>query len=93
MSAEFITLVLGILTLAGGQIATALILVGRMDRQADQTNKRFDGFSDGVNQRFDGVNQRFDDMSREFADLRERMARLEGVMEGFVAGRRDRGVA
>lgn len=100
MSAELITLVLGMLTLAGGQIATALVLVGRMDRQADQTNrrfdevyKRFDGFSDGVNQRFDGVNQRFDDMSREFADLRERMARLEGVMEGFVAGRRDRGVA
>ena len=118
MSAELITLVLGFLTLAGGQIATALVLVGRMDRQADQTNRRFDevykrfdgvsdgvnqrfdgvnqrfdGFSDGVNQRFDGVNQRFDDMSREFADLRERMARLEGVMEGLVAGRRDRGVA
>ena len=32
-------------------------------------------------------------MNREFADLRERMARLEGAMEGFVAGRRDRGVA
>ena len=32
-------------------------------------------------------------MSREFADVRERMARLEGVMEGFVAGRRDRDVA
>ncbi len=89
VSAEFITLVLGILTLAGGQIATALVLVGRMDRQADQTNQRFDG----VNQRFDDVNRRFDDMGRDFADLRERMARLEGVMEGFVAGRRDRGVA
>ena len=96
MSAEFITLVLGMLTLAGGQIATALVLVGRMDRQADQTNKRFDVVNqrfEGVNQRFDVVNRRFDDMGREFADLRERMARLEGVMEGFVAGRRDRGVA
>ena len=96
MSGEFITIVLGILTLAGGQIATALVLVGRMDRQADQTNKRFDVVNqrfEAVNQRFDVVNQRFDDMGREFADLRERMARLEGVMEGFVAGRRDRGVA
>ena len=96
MSAELITLVLGMLTLAGGQIATALVLVGRMDRQADQTNKRFDVVNqrfEGVNQRFDVVNRRFDDMGREFADLRERMARLEGVMEGFVAGRRDRGVA
>ncbi len=96
MSAEFITIVLGILTLAGGQIATALVLVGRMDRQADQTNKRFDVVNqrfEAVNQRFDVVNQRFDDMGREFADLRERMARLEGVMEGFVAGRRDHGIA
>ena len=89
MSAEFITIVLGILTLAGGQIATALVLVNRMDRQADQTNKRFEA----VNQRFDAVNRRFDDMGREFADLRERMSRLEGVMEGFVAGRRDHGIA
>ncbi|MCY4506274.1 MAG: hypothetical protein OXG35_04855 [Acidobacteria bacterium] len=89
MNTELITLVLGFLTLAGGQIATALVLVGRMDRQADQTNKRFEA----VNQRLDAVNRRFDDMGREFADLRERMARLEGVMEGFVAGRRDRGIA
>ncbi len=89
MNTELITLVLGFLTLAGGQIATALVLVGRMDRQADRTGQRFDG----VNKRFDDVNQRFDDMNREFAYLRERMARLEGVMEGFVAGRRDRGIA
>ena len=89
MNTELITLVLGFLTLAGGQIATALVLVGRMDRQADRTGQGFDD----VNKRFDDVNQRFDDMNREFADLRERMARLEGAMEGFVAGRRDRGVA
>ena len=82
MSAELVTLVIGLLTLAGGQIATALVLVGRMDRQAEETNRRFDG-----------VNKRLDNMGREFADLRERMARLEGSLEGFVAGRRDRGVA
>ena len=82
MSAELVTLVIGLLTLAGGQIATALVLVGRMDRQAEEANRRFDG-----------VNKRLDDMGREFADLRERMARLEGSLEGFVAGRRDRGVA
>ena len=85
MSAELVTLVVGLLTLAGGQIATALVLVGRMDRQAEETNRRFDD-----------VNQRFDGLGREFADLRERMARLEGLegsLEGFVSGRRDRGVA
>ena len=75
MSAELVTLVIGLLTLAGGQIATALVLVGRMDRQGEETNRRFDG------------------LGREFSDLRERMARLEGSLEGFVSGRRDRGVA
>ena len=89
MSAELVTLVIGLLTLAGGQIATALVLVGRMDRQAEETNRRFDD----VNRRFDDVNKRLDDMGREFSDLRERMARLEGSVEGFVAGRHDRGVA
>ena len=133
VNTELITLVVGILTLAGGQIAAVLVLVGRMDRQTDQMNQRFDGFNenvnrrfDGVNQRFDGVhesvnqrfdgvnqrfddinesvnrrfdgvhesvNQRFDGMSREFTDLRERMVRLEGALEGFIAGRRDRDVA
>ena len=96
MSAELVTLVIGLLTLAGGQIATALVLVGRMDRQAEETNRRFEDVNrrfDDVNKRLDDVNGRFDDMGREFADLRERMARLEGSVEGFVAGRRDRGVA
>ena len=76
MSTELVTLVVGLLTLAGGQIATALVLVGRMDRQAERTDRRFDD-----------VNRRFDDVIREFADMRERMARLEGTVEGFVAGR------
>ena len=96
MSAELVTLVIGLLTLAGGQIATALVLVGRMDRQAEETNRRFEDVNrrfDDVNKRLDDVNGRFDDMGREFADLRERMARLEGSVEGFVAGRSDRGVA
>ena len=47
-----------------------------------------------VNKRIDQLNgefnKRFDHVSREFGDLRERMARLEGALEGFLAGRRDR---
>ena len=39
------------------------------------------------------VNQRFDDVKRELAELRERMAKLEGSLEGFLAGRRDRDAA
>lgn len=37
-----------------------------------------------------GVNKRLDLVSKEIGDLRERMARLEGALEGFLAGRRDR---
>ncbi len=39
------------------------------------------------------VNKRFDEVKRELADLRERMAKLEGSLDGFLAGRRDRDVA
>ena len=50
-----------------------------------------------VNKRIDQldgeINKRFDHVSREFGDLRERMARLEGALEGFLAGRRDRDAA
>ena len=46
-----------------------------------------------LDKRFDGVDKRFDGVTREIADLRERMARLEGALEGFLAGRRDRDAA
>ena len=35
------------------------------------------------------VNARLDDVLRELAVLRERVAKLEGSVEGFLAGRRD----
>lgn len=38
-------------------------------------------------------NRRFDDVVRDVADLRERVAKLEGSLEGFLAGRRDAGDA
>ena len=40
-----------------------------------------------------GVNKRLDLVSKEIGDLRERMARLEGALEGFLAGLRDRDAA
>ena len=67
-------------------------LVGRTDKlekRLDGIDKRFDG----IDKRFDGVGKRFDGVTREIADLRERMARLEGALEGFLAGRRDRDAA
>ena len=39
------------------------------------------------------INKRFDDVLNQMADLGERMARLEGSLDGFLAGRRDRDAA
>lgn len=52
----------------------------------DETNKRIDGLSTEMHQRFDRVHQ-------ELGENRERMAKLEGALEGFLAGRRDRDAA
>ena len=46
-----------------------------------------------MNSRFDAVNSRFDAVGHQIGDLRERMAKLEGALEGFLAGRRDRDAA
>ena len=46
-----------------------------------------------VNGRFDDMNNRIDENGRQIGDLRERMAKLEGALEGFLAGRRDRDAA
>lgn len=82
MSAETVTILLGFLALAGGQAATLLTLILRMDRERKETNRRFDE-----------LNKRFDAVSRDVGELRERMAKLEGSLEGFLAGQRDRNAA
>ncbi len=67
-----------------------------INRRFDDVNKRFDDVNkrfDDVNKRFDDVNKRFDETIREIAEQRERMARLEGSLDGFLAGRRDRDAA
>ena len=52
----------------------------------DDTNRRLDSLTSEMHQRFDRVHQ-------ELADNRERMAKLEGSLDGFLAGRRDRDAA
>jgi hypothetical protein len=39
------------------------------------------------------MNQRFDETTLLIGELRDRTGRLEGTLEGFLAGRRDRDVA
>ena len=59
---------------------------GELRRDLRELNGRIDTLTKDVN-------QRFDDVKRELSELRERMAKLEGALEGFLAGRRDRDAA
>ena len=57
-----------------------------LSARIDDTNRRFESLTSEMHQRFDRVHQ-------ELADNRERMAKLEGSLDGFLAGRRDRDAA
>ena len=71
-----------------------------MNRRFENIDKRFDTMNGEMNRRFDEVNTRFDTMNQRFDDttlvigeLRDRTGKLEGTLEGFLAGRRDRDAA
>ena len=69
----------------------------RFDLRELRREVRADERLDGMNKRFDELNKqfndRFDQVQRGLGDRRERMAKLEGALEGFLAGRRDRDAA
>ena len=73
--------------------ATAKNLNDRLDTTAKNLNDRLDATAKTLNERLDAMNTRFDTVLREIAELRERMAKMEGSLEGFLAGRRDRDAA
>ena len=56
--------------------------IDQTNRRIDDTNRRFESLTSQMHQRFDPVHQ-------ELAENRERMAKLEGPLDGFLAGRRD----
>ncbi len=66
-------------------VALVAWLRSELISRTDKLEKRFDA----VDKRFESVEKRFDTVFRELAYLRERMAKLEGSLEGFLAGRRD----
>ena len=76
----------------------------RIDDLRAENSKRIDDLRADNNRRLDDVktdvlglraemNQRFDQVHRELGENRERMAKLEGSLDGFLAGRRDRDAA
>ena len=58
-----------------------------------EMSERFKGVGDEVRTLTTEMHQRFDQVTRELGEHRERMAKLEGSLEGFLAGRRDRDAA
>ena len=71
--------------------------IDEMSRRIDETNRRIDERISETNRRLDTLtsemHQRFDRVHEDLAELRERMAKLEGSLDGFLAGRRDRDAA
>ena len=73
----------------------------RLDAVAKSFNERLDASNRDIHERFDASNRdihermdkRFDAVLHEIAELRERMAKMEGSLDGFLAGRRDRDAA
>ena len=61
------------------------------DQQTDVMSGRIDRQSDRTDQRLDDLGRRIDAMVHELAAGRERMARFEGVLDGFLVGHRDGG--
>lgn len=60
--------------------------IDRLDKRIDGTNERIgriDGRIGRIDGRIDGTNERIDRIERGQAELRERMAKLEGLLEGL----------
>lgn len=81
--------------------ATARSFNERVDEAVRGFNARIDATAGGFNERLGGaqrdtsehIDKRFDAMLHETGELRERMAKMEGSLDGFLAGRRDRDAA
>ncbi|MDE2906240.1 MAG: hypothetical protein OXQ28_09165 [Acidobacteriota bacterium] len=67
------------------------------NQRIHDTNQQINGLRTETNRRFETLttemHQRFDRVHQELAENRERMAKLEGSLDGFLAGRRDRDAA
>ncbi len=66
-------------------IALFVWLRNEFNTRFSALEKRFEN----IDRRFENIDRRFDEVARDNADLRERMAKLEGSLDGFLAGRRD----
>ena len=63
----------------------------------DETNKQISDFKTETYRRFEALtsemHQGFEQVNRELGENRERMVKLDGSLDGFLAGCRDRDAA
>ena len=96
---EVITIIGSVAAMAVGLAVLIIRSVARLDRRIDRLEDklgdRIDGVEDKLGRRIDGVEdtlgRRIDGVERGQAELRERMAKLEGLLEGLreaISGRR-----
>ena len=98
MSVELISVLVAVLTI--GAALAGLILTSnrglRQDMRQDITrmesrlDERIGALESRMDERINGLESRFDAMEKQFGELRERMAHLEGLLEGLreaISGR------
>ena len=54
--------------------------IGKLESRLDE---RISGLESHLDERISGLEKRFDAMEHQFGELRERMAHLEGLLEGL----------
>ena len=94
MTPEIIAILTIGVTLGSGQLATVLWITGRFERieRAEQRSaERFERAEQRSVERFEQAERssvrRFEHLLQGAAEVRERVARMEGLVEGGVMGR------
>ena len=91
MSVELISVLIAVLAI--GATLAGVILTGnhglRQDVRQDITrmesrlDERIGALESRMDERINGLESRFDAMEKQFGELRERMAHLEGLLDGL----------
>ena len=98
MSVELISVLVAVLAI-GATLAGLILTSNRglrqdirqdMARLESRLDERLGALESRLDERINGLESRFDAMEKQFGELRERMAHLEGLLEGLreaVSGR------
>ena len=87
MSVELISVLVAVLAI-GAALAGLILTSNRglrkdMTRMESRLDERIGALESRLDERINGLESRFDAMEKQFGELRERMAHLEGLLEGL----------